>query len=92
MTQRKFPRKSMTTRANAVKTSAVQQAKTPTAVVKNRFVASGYSHYGASYARKSLIGWMSHSASADEDIADKRLGLGRCGTILSEDESSIYKK
>jgi lambda family phage portal protein len=33
-------------------------------------VASGYSHYGASFARKSLIGWMSHSASADEDIAD----------------------
>lgn len=31
---------------------------------------SGYSHYGASYARKSLIGWLSHSASADEDIVD----------------------
>lgn len=70
MTQRKFPRKAMATRANAVKPAVVQQAKTPTAVVKNRLVASGYSHYGASYARKSLIGWMSHSASADEDIAD----------------------
>lgn len=70
MTQRKLPRKAMATRANAVKPAAVQQAKTPTAVVKNRLVASGYSHYGASYARKSLIGWMSHSASADEDIAD----------------------
>ena len=70
MTQKKLPRKAMATRANAVKPAAVQQAKTPTAVVKNRLVASGYSHYGASYARKSLIGWMSHSASADEDIAD----------------------
>ena len=33
-------------------------------------VNSGYSHYGASYARKSLVGWLSHSASADEDIVD----------------------
>lgn len=37
---------------------------------QRRIVNSGYSHYGASYARKALIGWMSHSASADEDIAD----------------------
>ncbi len=70
MTQKKLPRKAMATRSKAVKTAAVQQAKTPTASENNRIVASGYSHYGASYARKSLIGWMSHSASADEDIAD----------------------
>ena len=39
MTQKKLPRKAMATRANAVKPAAVQQAKTPTAVVKNRLVA-----------------------------------------------------
>ena len=33
MTQKKLPRKAMATRANAVKSAAVQQAKTPTAVV-----------------------------------------------------------
>ena len=42
MTQRKLPRKAMATRANAVKPAAVQQAKTPTAVVKNRLVVDEY--------------------------------------------------
>lgn len=44
--------------------------KKPVAKAVERLTASGYSHYGASYARKSLIGWLTHSASADEDIVD----------------------
>lgn len=31
---------------------------------------SGYGKYGASYARKSLIGWLTNGRSADEDIVD----------------------
>lgn len=32
--------------------------------------ASGYSHYGASYAKKSLSSWIASSYSADEDIVE----------------------
>ena len=32
--------------------------------------ASGYSHYGASYAKKSLSSWIASSGSADEDIVE----------------------
>lgn len=31
---------------------------------------SGYGNYGASYARKSLLGWLTSGKSADEDIVD----------------------
>lgn len=31
---------------------------------------SGYGQHGASYAKKSLIGWMTQGMSADEDIVD----------------------
>lgn len=58
MAQRNEKSKAVTEQPKAVE-------KTP-----RKIVNSGYSHYGASYARKALIGWMSHSASADEDIAD----------------------
>lgn len=60
-----------TTQKTVVKASeSVKKSNAPAAVNNRRIVNSGYSHYGASYARKSLIGWMSHSGSADEDITD----------------------
>lgn len=34
------------------------------------FENSGYSSHGASYAKKSLIGWITRGMSADEDIVD----------------------
>lgn len=33
-----------------------------------RVLNSGYSHHGASRAKKSLLGWLSRSGNADEDI------------------------
>lgn len=35
-----------------------------------RVVSSGYSHGGASYAKKSMIGWRSTTTDADEDIVE----------------------
>ncbi|MCL2107804.1 MAG: phage portal protein [Oscillospiraceae bacterium] len=38
--------------------------------VKTEIINSGYSNYGASHSKKSLIGWYSHGGSAKEDIND----------------------
>lgn len=48
----------------------LNQIMQPSGLTQRKVVNSGYSHYGASYARKSLLGWMSYSASADEDIVE----------------------
>ena len=52
---------------NQVKTKQLRQLS---GLAQRKVLNTGYSHYGASYARKSLIGWMAHSASADEDIVE----------------------
>lgn len=46
----------------AVKRAAARQ--------KLNILNSGYSHYGASHTKKSLIGWLYHGGSAEEDIQD----------------------
>ena len=38
--------------------------------VFNTYSGSGYGQHGASYAKKSLIGWITRGMSADEDIVD----------------------
>lgn len=37
---------------------------------KLNFLNSGYGNYGASYARKSLLSWVTSGRSADDDIVD----------------------
>lgn len=39
---------------------------------KLQFFNKGYSHHGASTAKKSLLGWMSSGGSPDDDITDNR--------------------
>ena len=57
-------------RRNTKLRTAAKKSNSQSAVASRKIVNSGYSNYGASYARKSLIGWLTHSASADEDITD----------------------
>ena len=38
--------------------------------VFNSYSGSGYGQHGASFAKKSLIGWLTRGMSADEDIVD----------------------
>ena len=33
-------------------------------------INSGYSNYGASHTKKSLMGWLYHGGSAEEDIQE----------------------
>lgn len=38
--------------------------------LNNLFAGNGYGRHGASYAKKSLLGWITSGRSADEDIVD----------------------
>ena len=66
MTQTKTKAKAQVANANA----KLADVSMPNGSTNRHIVNSGYGNYGASYAKKSLLGWFTHAASADEDIVD----------------------